>query len=332
MGESPMRSAETVGFRVPAGEAPIRLDLFLARRVPGLSRRRIRTLLDEGGIRVEGAFRPRGGAPLRGGEWVTLPRIALAPPAARPDPSVIVSVVYEDEEVAVVEKPSGIPTQPLQGGEGGTLVGGLLARDPALAGVGFGGLEPGILHRLDIETSGLVLVARTDRAFLRLRASFEGGEVLKGYVAWVEGVLTKGGRIDLPLAHDPRDPRRMAVVRDAPREGRARHGNAPREARTQFVPRAWGKEATRLEVEIRRGVMHQIRAHLAGIGHPVYGDLLYGGRRPSGLARHLLHAARLSFPHPTTGKRVAFASPIPRDFDRFPTGARGAFEEASWTT
>jgi 23S rRNA pseudouridine1911/1915/1917 synthase len=183
-----------------------------------------------------------------------------------------------------------------------------VGRFPELAAVGPQPREGGLVHRLDTDTSGLLLAARTDAAHAMLRAQFSARTVDKGYLALAAGELHAGGEIALPLAHDPRDPSRMMAISD-PDYAEA---HAARPAVTRFMPIERRAGLTLLEVEIPTGVMHQIRAHLAFIGHPLAGDALYGGPLVPGLDRHFLHAARLAFAHPD-GSRVRYESPLPAD-------------------
>ncbi|MGZ6123691.1 MAG: RluA family pseudouridine synthase, partial [Myxococcales bacterium] len=200
------------------------------------------------------------------------------------------------------------PSHPLKPGEKGTAANALVGRFPELAGVGPSPREGGLVHRLDTDTSGLLLAARTGAAHAVLRAQFAARTVEKGYLALVEGEIHAGGEIALPLLHDPRDPRRMQAASDP--QYAAEHG--ARAAVTRFLPLERKAGFTLLEVEIPTGVMHQIRAHLAFIGHPLAGDALYGGPALPGLSRHFLHAARLAFAHPD-GSRVRYQSPLPAD-------------------
>jgi 23S rRNA pseudouridine1911/1915/1917 synthase len=174
------------------------------------------------------------------------------------------------------------------------------------------------VHRLDTDTSGLLLAARTDAAHAMLRAQFSGRAVDKGYLALVAGEIHAGGEIALPLLHDPGDPRRMQAASDSAYA--EEHGARP--AVTLFTPVERRGGFTLLDVEIPTGVMHQIRAHLAFIGHPLAGDLLYGGPGLPGLSRHFLHAARLAFAHPD-GSRARYESPLPADLSKVLRGLEG---------
>jgi 23S rRNA pseudouridine1911/1915/1917 synthase len=199
-----------------------------------------------------------------------------------------------------------MPSHPLKAGETGTAANALVGRFPELAQVGPSPREGGLVHRLDTDTSGLLLAARTGAAHALLRAQFSARAVEKGYLALVAGEIHAGGEIALPLLHDPRDSRRMQAASDPTYA--EEHGARPAVTRFEPVERRGG--FTLLEVEIPTGVMHQIRAHLAFIGHPLAGDALYGGPALPGLSRHFLHAARLAFAHPD-GSRARYESALP---------------------
>ena len=231
----------------------------------------------------------------------TIPRVPL--PVA--DPSVEFDVVHDDATVIVVDKPAALVVHPGAGNMEGTLVHGLLARYPDLTGVGEP-TRPGIVHRLDAGSSGLLVVARTQEASDALIAQFASHTASRRYVALVWGHPDAAhGIVDAPIGRDRRDPLRMAVVAD----GRA--------ARTEYwlVERfSAPADLSRLECRLETGRTHQIRVHLESIGHPLVGDATYGQRRPSlGLQRPFLHAAELAFDHPATGERLQFRSELPAD-------------------
>ncbi|MEZ5320523.1 MAG: RluA family pseudouridine synthase [Microthrixaceae bacterium] len=221
------------------------------------------------------------------------------------DESVVFEVVYEDDDVVVIDKPAGLVVHPAPGHAGETLVNGAVARWPDMAGVGEVH-RPGIVHRLDKGTSGLMVLARSERAYLDLVDQLATHDVTRDYEALVWGrVATAVGSIDAPVGRSRRNPLRMAVTSDG------------RYARTNFAVRAHldgDRVLTRLDVSLETGRTHQIRVHLRSIGHPVVGDDLYGGRRPPlGLARPFLHARRLRFDHPGSGEAVEFEAPLPDD-------------------
>ncbi len=290
-----------------------RLDRFLAGLGLPLSRSRLQKLIRDGSVTVDGRTVAPSRA-LRGGE-----RIRIAVPEAREDraaPEAIpVTVVYEDPHLVVVDKPRGLVVHPSAGHPSGTLVNALLHRCPDLSGVG-GVLRPGIVHRLDKDTSGLLVVAKDDETHRALQTQFRTRSVDKVYLAVVLGRLAGEGVVDRPIGRHPRDRKRMAV--DAPRG---------RDARTRWRAVQELRGATLVEVRIETGRTHQIRVHLASLGHPVAGDPDYGGtRRVRGIAdpavrRRLaretsqaLHAWKLAFTHPRTGEPLAFETPPPGAF------------------
>jgi 23S rRNA pseudouridine1911/1915/1917 synthase len=213
------------------------------------------------------------------------------------------TVVYQDDALIVIDKPAGLSVHPGPGHSDGTLVNALLARCPDIQGIG-GVIRPGIVHRLDKDTSGLMLVAKTEEAHQSLSAQFKEHTVTKGYLALSVGVVEPAsGQIDAPIARDPRHRKRMAVVMGG-REARTRY---------QVVQRFDGYSL--LEVYPETGRTHQIRVHLAYLGHPLLGDGVYGKRSPL-LDRHFLHAHYLGFRHPTSGELIEFRSDLPDDLRR----------------
>ncbi len=280
--------------RVYAGP-PTRLDVFVRSLMPGTSRRLVRALIADGSVRVNGTPAVKG-AQLAAGDVVDLPAL----PGLVPEPDRPLSVLYEDRDLVAVDKPGGVPGHALDPRQRGTIAAALLARYPGLASVG-PALAAGLVHRLDTGTSGVLLAARSASAYAALRAEFRRHEVVKRYVAIVAGAPAAGTVIDRPLAHDPSDRRRMRVARSGDRAWRARGWSGAVWRGGDW----WGEE-----IEIRTGVTHQIRAHLAHLGHPILGDELYGGP-PASLAagRHALHARDVEIT--TRGLRVG--APIPDD-------------------
>lgn len=297
---------------VEGGDAGERLDRWLARRLPQLSRARLQALIAAGAVLLDGRV-ARPSARVKAGEVVSV--TVPAPAAAVPQPEDIpLAVVYEDPHLVVVDKPAGLVVHPGAGTAAGTLVNALLHHVKDLSGVG-GVLRPGIVHRLDRGTSGLIVVAKDDATHQDLARQFASRSVEKDYMAVVLGRPRRAtGTIEAAIGRDPVHRKRMSV--------RAPRGRA---ARTTYTVAELLDGSALLHVRIHTGRTHQIRVHLASIGHPVAGDAVYGGRRLPGnastrlrdalaaLVRPALHAARLAFRHPTTGERVTFESPMPAD-------------------
>jgi 23S rRNA pseudouridine1911/1915/1917 synthase len=285
-----------------------RLDAVVA-RITGAARADVQRAIAAGTVLVDG--QPRGKSfRLHGGERLTIEIEADAPLGAEGPP---VPIRYDDDHLAVVAKPAGVVTHPTAGRRGGTLVNRLLGMGVPLAPAG-GTFRPGIVHRLDAGTSGLLVVAKTDEAYEALRGEFRSHEPLRTYLALVRGsVANDAFGVEAPLGR-----RKARIVVDAT-EGR------PAETRFQVRERLAG--ATFLEAAPRTGRTHQIRVHLAAIGHPVLGDRAYGGNgedaRRLGLERPFLHAWRLSFTHPITGETLSLEEPLPPDLLRALAVARG---------
>lgn len=300
------------GKEVPAFELEVeeddsgeRLDVLLARRAPGLSRGRVKRLFEAGEVRLNGR-RAKKSALVATGDRVTLE--SLPGPTdfhATPDPALDIEVVVEREGYVVVEKPAGVPSHPLREGELGTLAGALVVRYPEMRGVGYRKREPGILHRLDNDTSGLMLAARDQPTFEALRQQLQAGEIEKRYVARCAGIVIAPQIVDAPIANDPRDRRKVRVCRD-PREIKRLQAQP---ARTEILRSERDDLGSRVEVRANNARRHQVRVHLASIGHPLLGDTLYGGPILHGLDRHLLHASYLAFTDPKTGTRSTTRSP-----------------------
>jgi 23S rRNA pseudouridine1911/1915/1917 synthase len=292
---------------VPEGSAPDRLDRAVA-RLFGVSRGRAMDWIADGRVRVDGRRGPKG-SQIGAGARVSV----RVPPsdAPVPQPELPIRIVHADEHIVVADKPAGMPSHPLKPRERGTAANALVGRFPELARVGPSPREGGLVHRLDTDTSGLLVAARTSPAHAGLRAQFAAHTVKKAYLALVAGELHAGGEIDVPLVHDPRDDRRVRAASDP--DWAEKHSARP--ALTRFEPRERRGGYTLLDVETTTGVLHQIRAHLAFIGHPLAGDALYGGPALPGLARHFLHAASLGFTHPD-GTHRRLESPIPDDLAR----------------
>jgi 23S rRNA pseudouridine1911/1915/1917 synthase len=288
---------------VSSAEAGSRLDRWLTERLPELSRARAQALIEGDLVRVQGRAR-KASHRVATGEVVEVDVPAPPPEELLPE-SISLTIVYEDDAVLVVDKPAGMVVHPGAGHATGTLAAAVLAHAPTTAGVG-GPRRPGVVHRLDKDTSGLLVLAKTAAAYESLTAQLAERTVTRRYRAVVHGRMTRdGGVVDAPIGRDPRDRVRMAVV---PRGGRR--------AITRWSVLERFSQFSDLEVALETGRTHQIRVHMASLGHPVVGDPLYGRRamRTSAAASFeglALHAAALAFVHPVTQARMEFASALP---------------------
>jgi len=299
-------------FQVAPADAGQRLDRFLAARLPELSRTRIQELIAEGHVRVGGAS-AKASHRVAAGERMDVEALPRPPLAAAPE-EIPLEILYEDDDVVVVNKPAGMAVHAGAGTPRGTLVNALLHRYAQLSGAG-GALRPGIVHRLDKQTSGAIVVARNDRAHRILAEQFRSRTISKTYVALVHGSPAKdSGVIRLPVARDPRRRTRMTTRR---REGR--------EAHTGWRVLARLDGFTVVEADLRTGRTHQIRVHFSALGHPVVGDTLYGaplhpraGKQTlPALGRNFLHAARICFEQPGNHTPVDVAAPLPADLREY---------------
>lgn len=281
-----------------AHESNMRLDHFLANQSTGLTRSRLHALITEGFILLNG-HSAKPSQKVRQGDRVSL----TVPPPRELDltpQSIPLTVVYQDNTLIVIDKPAGLSVHPGPGHSDGTLVNALLARCPDINGIG-GAIRPGIVHRLDKDTSGLMVVAKTEEAHQGLATQFKGHAVNKGYLAMVLGIVEPAnGQVEAPITRDPRHRKRMAVVVGG------------REALTCYRVVEQLAGYSLLEVYPETGRTHQIRVHLAYLGHPLLGDRVYG-KRSQLLDRHFLHAHRLGFRHPTSGEPLEFRSGLPDD-------------------
>lgn len=313
-------SRPRVSIRVDAADDGQRLDRFLAAALDGFSRTQVQALNAAGSITVDGRVRADSFS-LSEGETIEVEMMERATDAARaPVPqSIAVPVVYEDESLVVVDKPAGMVVHPAHGNRDGTLVNALLGRGIGLSTLG-GGDRPGVVHRLDKDTSGIIVLARTDSAYRSLAAQFKERETEKTYHALVHGHLrSREMVIEEPIARHPVHRQRMAVT--------AAGGRA---ARTNVFVIDTFQHFDYIRVLTQTGRTHQIRVHMAHVGNPLVGDLLYGGRRSRGagiqartkttferlmkiLPRHALHATRLSFTHPELERPMTFTSALPAD-------------------
>ena len=294
-----------------------RVDRFLAARIGTISRARVKSLIESGHVRRDGAPLAQPAEPVRAGAayTVSLP----APRPARPLPQAIpFPILYEDADLIVLDKPPGLVVHPAPGNEDGTLVNALIAHCGEQLRIG-GEHRPGIVHRLDKDTSGVMVVAKTELAMLGLTAAFAARDLDRAYLALVWGLpLPATGEIEGAIGRDPRERKRMAV---------RRHGGG-KEALTRYrTCRSWYAAVALLECRLATGRTHQIRVHLSSRGHPVVGDPLYLRRLPQSVRliaeprrselldfpRQALHAACLGFAHPRSGERLVFETPPPAD-------------------
>jgi len=300
-------------FVVPAELDGARLDKAAARLATGLSVARVKRAIEGGHVRVNGRRRAKG-ASVAVGETITIvPGEISAPdaPCTRESDAPLV-LRFESKTVLVVDKPAGQPTAPLRAGETGTLANALVGHFPELASVGYGPREPGVLHRLDTGTSGLVVVARSPEAFATLREALKSGRLVKKYVLVCasEG-LADEGTIAHPIANHPKDKRRVLACihpRDVMRY-------APREATTRFRVLRRGERYALVEASAPRALRHQVRVHFAAIGYPLVGDALYGSTEHVPGDRHALHASFVAFDGEDTVPRFSVESPLPAELE-----------------
>lgn len=288
-----MNRAQIVAGAAASGQ---RLDRFLCTELPLASRAGVRQLIEAGLVRVNGR-RAVAGQRLAAGDTVAVAELPSA--EAVPDADMPLVVCYEDAWIVAADKPAGVPAHPLRPGERGTLASALLARYPEMRGVGYSAREPGIVHRLDTDTSGLTLAARDAETFGLLRAQLERGEIDKRYFALCAGHPTPGMHEAWLLARG-----RKVSVRMQPFE-------AARLIRTELLTAETFGAHCLVEVRVASARRHQIRAHLAALGHPIVADSLYGGPEAVGLARHFLHASELRLSHPRGGQPLRIVAELP---------------------
>ena len=301
-------SLEIIVTEAEAGE---RLDAFLAARIDSWSRARLQRLIEDGDVLVN-ASEVKSSYKLRAGDQIEV-ELTAAPATEFPPDDIPITVVHEDDDLIVVNKPAGMVVHPAAGVSGGTLANALAFHFQRLSSAG-GAARPGIVHRLDKGTSGLLVVAKTEIAHENLADQFRDREVFKSYLALVHGQVDhRRGEIDQPIARDPRNRTRMAIVR------------AGRPSLSLYRIRERFDRFTLLDVELKTGRTHQIRVHLAWLKHPVVGDEVYGGGRDktvsdpqirgtiAKLNRQFLHAAQLGFRHPRTGERMVFSAALPNE-------------------
>jgi 23S rRNA pseudouridine1911/1915/1917 synthase len=296
-------------IRLTVTEGPERVDKYVAREVASVSRSQVQDLIARGLVTVNGS-EVKASQRLGPGDVVQV----IVPPCEEAElvaEHMPLRIVYEDGDLVVVDKPPGLVVHPAPGHEGGTLVNALLARYPDLPMDQEG--RPGIVHRLDKDTSGLIVVARSEEVRRALQAQFKAGEVLKVYLSLVEGsVEPRNGIIDAAIGRDARNRKRMAVVR-----------TGGRRAVTEYRVLEHLDGHSLLELRPQTGRTHQVRVHLAFIGHPVVGDSVYGRRKQRlRIGRQFLHAHRLAFQHPSSGRRMEFVSDLPADLEQALEGLR----------
>jgi 23S rRNA pseudouridine1911/1915/1917 synthase len=322
--------ASIQSLTVPADAAGKRLDQWLVAQLPDVSRVRIQQLIEQNKILIKGTT-PKASMRLRGGEEILITGAVELPPIKAFAEDIPLDVIYEDESIAVINKPAGMSVHAGSGkdqaGNRGTLVNALLHRFSGLSQIG-GELRPGIVHRLDKETSGLVIVAKSDKVHRKLAEQFSRREVKKTYVALVHGWMkTTQGTINTAISRDLIRRARMTTRRSI--QGRPGRDAITHWQVTKQIDGAYGRFSL-LEVKIETGRTHQIRVHLSSIGHPVAGDTLYGapgrllsyggtGSKAASLERNFLHASAIQFEHPITNRPLSFQQPLPaelRDFLR----------------
>ncbi|HEX3281696.1 MAG TPA: RluA family pseudouridine synthase [Pyrinomonadaceae bacterium] len=305
---------ETLNLQVSESDVDTRLDSFLAAQIDGWSRARLQRLIEDEDVLVNG--KPaKASYKLRARDEIEVE--LSAPPAATFTPEDIpLNIIFEDDSLIVINKPAGLVVHPAAGVHSGTLANALAYHFQKLS-TRAGEIRPGIVHRLDKDTSGLMVIAKNEATHENLADQFRAREIFKSYVALVHGVVKQqSGRIEQPIARDPRTRIRMAVVR------------AGRGALSLYKVRRSFKSFTLLDVELKTGRTHQIRVHLAWLKHPVVGDEVYGGGRDKTVQdvrlraairkmhRQFLHAERLGFRHPTSGEWLQFVAPLPDELTR----------------
>jgi 23S rRNA pseudouridine1911/1915/1917 synthase len=309
-------------WTVTGEQVGARLDRFISAHTPTSSRALVNAAIAAAAVTVNRVVRPRGWR-LAAGDFVSVTGlrerhdVRVSPNAAIP-----LEATFVDEDIVVINKPAGLPVHPLGGDECETLANALVARFPETAAVGDDPLFPALVHRLDTDTSGIVVAARHNAAYANLRAQFRARKVLKTYVAIVCGRVRCGGRVENLLSHDPHRRGRMRVVDDRLTPDGEQRFRAVSSVRVVAATTAF----SRVEVAIHTGVTHQIRCQLCHIGHPIVGDRVYGAAEYATTDRHFLHAERIAFLHPRSGEPVEFSVPAPAAFeDQWRRCCAGAF-------
>jgi 23S rRNA pseudouridine1911/1915/1917 synthase len=311
--EEPPSDNELVTLRVNAADTGLRLDAYLATQIEGWSRARLQQLIEDSEVLVNGRS-AKSSQKLHENDEIEV-ELVSSPSASFAAEDIPLAIVYEDSDLIVVNKPAGLVVHPAAGIQSGTLANALAFHFQQLSRQG-GTIRPGIVHRLDKDTSGLLVAAKTEVAHEKLADQFRAREVFKSYVALVHGVLEQdSGRIDQPIARDPRNRTRMAVIR------------AGRGSLSLYTARRRYDRFTLLDVGLKTGRTHQIRVHLSWLKHPVVGDEVYGEGRDNTvrnpkvkaqirkLGRHFLHAEQLGFRHPATDKPMKFKASMPVELE-----------------
>lgn len=318
-----------IKIHVSASDVDKRLDTLLASSLSNCSRNRAASLIRQGCVQVSGIIR-KPGYNVRSGEVVQCEIPPVEPSALLPEP-LDFQVLFEDASIIVVNKPAGMVVHPAPGHGSGTMVHGLLHRFPDMEGIG-GEMRPGIVHRLDKDTSGALVVAKNQAAHMQLSAQFKSRNIDKHYLGIVYGTFDRQqGVIDLPIGRHPSERKKMSVMT-----------RRPRNAETRWRIREAFCDITLLDLKILTGRTHQIRVHCAAIQHPLVGDPVYGprkGRRPvkskvvedilEPVARQMLHAFRIELDHPVSGERLRFEAPIPEDMAALIHGLRQVTSDAN---
>ena len=290
------RTNYSVRLTIPTALAGLRLDQALARLLPDESRSRLARLIEEGRVTVDGE-RPPAKRKVKGGDSVAVELVPRQAESAYAPEAIDLAIVHEDEAVIVIDKPAGLVVHPGSGNWRGTMLNALLHHAPGLKELA----RAGIVHRLDKDTSGLIVVAKTETAQTDLVRQLQARTMKRTYLALVRGKVARAGVVDAPIGRHPAQRTRMAVVAGG------------KHALTRYRVHERLRTHTLLECDLETGRTHQIRVHLASIGHPVEGDPVYAGRAEPLLDRQALHAWKLAFRHPLSGKTVAFESKLPRD-------------------
>ena len=319
--DSNLDDNQTLVLSVEAAGAGMRLDTYLASQIEGWSRARLQQLIEDEDVLVNRRT-AKSSQKLKAGDEIEI-ELTISPAESFAPEPIPLKIVYEDSDVVVVNKPAGLVVHPAAGIRSGTLANALSYHFDQLSR-NAGATRPGIVHRLDKNTSGLLVVAKNETAHENLAAQFRGREIFKSYIALVHGIVQQeSGQIDRPIARDPRNRTRMAVV------------TGGRTALSLYRVKRRYESFTLLDVDLKTGRTHQIRVHLAWLKHPVVGDDVYGGGRDNAvrdpkikaqirkLDRHFLHAERLAFRHPSSDKLMEFQASLPVELDQLITELKG---------